>query len=246
MTAMVSTRSAGPRDSWLPVVGCALLTAAALLGGCARAVNGTARAADPEASLAKPIPMADLLIEPTRFPAQYPAVVLDPKDVERVLHEIDGVPAGSVVTPPECAPPPSRHRRAPPRRAIDDDSGASLIVTVTRPAPSLRARVDQLADCSSFTSAVGGDVAQVSEVTVELPPAPPVDADDSYAVDQTVTSESSESSDTRTLTLVALVADVQVTASWQQQGTSETAPDSQALDTLFTDAVLKVRRMVPR
>ena len=84
-------------------------------------------------------------------------------------------------------------------------------------------------------------MAQISEVTVDLPPAPPVDADDSYAVDQTVTSESSEASDTRTLTLVALVDDVQVTTSWQQQGTSDTTPDTQALDTLFTDAVLKVR-----
>ena len=86
-------------------------------------------------------------------------------------------------------------------------------------------------------------------MTVDLPPAPPVDADDTYAVDQTVTSESSEtpeSGDTRTLTLVALVDDVQVTASWRQQGTSDTTPDTQALDTLFTDAVLKVRGALPR
>ena len=246
MTAMVSTVLRDPRTFWLPVVGCALLTAAALVGGRARAVNGTARAVDPEASPAKPIPVADLLIEPARFPAEYPAVVLDPKDVERVLHEIDGVPAGSVVTPPECAPPPVATPNSVAARGTDDDSGASLIVTVTRPVTSLRAKVDQLADCSSFTSAVGGGVVQVSEVTVDLRPAPPVDADDTYAVDQTVTSESSQSSDTRTVTLVALVADVQVTASWQQQGTSETTPDTQALDSLFTDAVLKVRRMVPR
>ena len=73
-----------------------------------------------------------------------------------------------------------------------------------------------------------------------------MDADDSYAVDQTVTSESSEESDTRTLTLVALVDDVRVTASWQQQGSSDDAPDTQALDTLFTDAVLKVRQEIPR
>ena len=99
------------------------------------------------------------------------------------------------------------------------DSDASLTVTVARPAPSMRARVDQLSDCPSFTAAVGGDETQVSEVTVDLPPAPPVDADDTYAVDQTVTSESA--GDTRTLTLVALVDDVQVTASWRQQGTSD-------------------------
>ena len=79
---------------------------------------------------------------------------------------------------------------------------------------------------------------------MDLPPAPPVDADDTYAVDQTVTSESA--GDTRTLTLVALVDDVQVTASWRQQGTSDTTPDTQSLDTLFTDAVLKVRGVLPR
>ena len=83
-------------------------------------------------------------------------------------------------------------------------------------------------------------------MTVICLPAPPVDADDSYAVDQTVTAESSGSM-RRTLTLVALIGDVRVTASWQQEGSSETtpdvAPDTQALDTLFTDAVLKVRRI---
>ena len=98
------------------------------------------------------------------------------------------MPVGSVVTPPECAPPPIAARESAAARG-DEDSGASLIVTLTRPAPSLRARVDQLAECSSFTGAVGGDAAQAAEVAVELPPAPPVDADDSYAVDQTVTSD---------------------------------------------------------
>ena len=98
-----------------------------------------------------------------------------------------------------------------------------------------------------FTSVVEGDVSQTSEVTTELPPAPPVDADDSFAVDQTVTPESSGASGTRTLTLVARVADVQVTTSWQGVvDTSEAGPDTQALDTLFTDAVLKVRGAIPR
>ncbi len=83
-------------------------------------------------------------------------------------------------------------------------------------------------------------------MTVDLPPAPPVDADDSYAVDQTVTAKSSDGPDTTTLTLVALVDDVRVTASWQQDGSSNASPDTQALDTLFTDAVLKVRQAIPR
>lgn len=191
---------------------------------------------------AKPVPVAELLLDPTRFPADYPAVVVGPKDVARVLNELDGVPAGSAVTPPECAPPPA----APGTVAVqgtDPDSGATLTVSVVRPAPPMQARVDQLAGCSSFTSAPSGDSGEVSEVSVDLPPAPPVDADDTYAVDQTVTSGSSEM---RTLTLVALIDDVRVSAAWQQPHVSDSASDSQLLDTLFTDAVLKVRSAAPR
>ena len=81
---------------------------------------------------------------------------------------------------------------------------------------------------------------------MDLPPPPPVDADDTYAVDQTVNSESSETGDTRMVTLVALVDDARVTASWRQQDASDTSPDTQALDSLFTDAVLKVRGLIPR
>ena len=50
----------------------------------------------------------------------------------------------------------------------------------------------------------------------------------------------------RTLTLAAQVGDVRVSATWLHEGTPEAtpdvAPDTQALDALFTDAVLKVRR----
>ena len=113
------------------------------------------------------------------------------RTLPRLLHEIDGVAAGSVVTPPECAPPPVVASHSAAVQGIDHAGASRLVVTVTRPAPALRARVDQLAGCESFTSAQGDDV---SKVTVSLPPAPPVDADDSYAVGQTVASETSESS----------------------------------------------------
>jgi hypothetical protein len=224
-----------------------LLMVAALVAGCARAVSGSAQSADPEALAAPPIPVADLLIEPTRFPEQFPAVVVDPSIVSRLLRQIDGVADGSVVTPPECAPPPVTAAEGAAVQGVDQQSGASLIVTVTRPSPSLRARVEQLAGCSSFTTVIEGEAPATSEVRTELPPAPPVDADDSFAVDQTVTPESTGASGTRTLTLVALIADVQVTTSWQGVvDSSEAGPDTQALDTLFTDAVLKVRGAIPR
>jgi hypothetical protein len=233
------------RGSRLPIACCAALTVAVVVGGCAKVVAGTARAGDPQIAPARPIPVADLLIEPSRFPARYPAAALPPKDVDRVLGEIDGVPAGAEVTPPECAPLPVLAPQRAAVQGIDDESGSRLIVTVTRPVASIRARVTQLTDCPTFTSTAGGDAGEVSEVTVDLPPAPQVDSDDSYAVDQTVTAESTAEPDTRTLTLVALIDDVRVTASWQQQGTSDD-PDTEALDALFTDAVLKVRKEIPR
>ncbi len=240
---MVGTVLRGRR---LPVVCCVTLTAVALVGGCARVVIGTAQAGDPQVRPSRPIPVADLLIEPSRFPERYPAAVLPSKDVDRVMGEIDGVAAGSDVTPPECAPLPVLTDQQAAVQGTDERSGARLTVTVIRPVPSVRARVTQLAECSTFTSAAGGEAGVVSEVTVDLRPAPPVDADDSYAVDQTVTPESDDEPETRTLTLVALIEDVQVTASWQRRGSSADSGGTQALDTLFTDAVLKVRRKIPR
>ncbi len=72
--------------------------------------------------------------------------------------------------------------------------------------------------------------------------APPVDADDTYAVEQTVTAGESEHA---VLTFAAQIGDTRVTASWLQDPAvdgADTAPDSQSLDTLFVDAVVKLRR----
>ena len=222
--------------SRLPIAGCALLVAAALLGGCTRVIVGTTQPVAPGDEPA-PIPLADLLIEPERFPARYPAAVLDPTAISRVLQDVDGVPDGSVVTPPVCAPPPIAPHHSAAAQGSDSQDASSLIVAVTRPAAPLRARVEQLTACPSFTAVIGPDT---STVTTTLLPAPPVDADDSYAVDQTVTAQSG--SVRRTLTLVAQIGDVQLSATWLQDGTPEITPDSQSLDTLFTDSVLKVRR----
>jgi hypothetical protein len=222
----------------LPITGCVLLVAAALLAGCTRVIAGTMHpvAAGEEPA---PVPVADLLIEPERFPERYPAEVLDATAVYQVLRDIDGVPGGSVVTPPECAPPPTAPHDTAAVHGVDSRDASSLIVAVTRPAPPLRARVEQLTACPSFTAVLGGTT---SSVTVRLLAPPPVDADESYAVDQTVTSEPSGST-RRTLTLVAQIGDVLLRATWLHDGAQDIAPDTQSLDTLFTDAVLKVRRV---
>ena len=221
--------------------GCALAMAVALLAGCSRTILGTVQPVAPGAELA-PIRVADLLIEPGQFPARYPAVVLDATAVYRALQDVDGVAAASVVNPPQCAPPPRTPQDTAAAQGVDSQDATSLIVTVTRPSTRLSDRAQQLTACPSFTAVRGQDT---SAVTVTVVPAPPVDADDSYAVDQTVTDVASGSM-RRTLTLAAQVGDVRVSATWLHEGTPEAtpdvAPDTQALDALFTDAVLKVRR----
>jgi hypothetical protein len=220
------------------VMGCALLAATMLLGGCSRLIVGAASPAGPGDEERPPIPVGDLLIDPERFPVRYPAVVLDGTAMDRVLQDIDGVPGGSVVTPPACAPPPLARHHTAAVQGTDSEDASALIVAVTSPAPPLRARIEQLSACPSFTAVRNGET---FSVTTTMLAAPPVDADDSYAVDQTVASPSG--STRRTLTLAAQVGQVLVRATWLDDGITDTAPDTQSLDALFTDAVLMVHRV---
>jgi hypothetical protein len=221
---------------------CALVVAVALVGGCTRVLVGAAHPVTPTA-MPKPVPLPELLIEPDRFPVAYPAAVLDGTAVYRALEDIDGVPAGSVVTPPQCAPGPLAPHQTAAVQGMDSENASSLLVTVTRPAEQLRARAEQLAACPSFTAVRGEDI---STITATMLPAPPVDADDTYAVDQTVTAESTGLT-SRALTLAAQVGDIRVSATWLHDETAESTtniePETHALDSLFTDAVLKVRRV---
>ncbi|MGZ5392565.1 MAG: hypothetical protein ACXWD3_12170 [Mycobacterium sp.] len=214
--------------------GCALLMAAVLLAACSRVMVGTTRAA--EAGDEKPpVPIAELLVDPSRFPPQYRAAVLDDSAVDRALQDIDGVPTGSVVTPVECTPPALWHSQTVAVEGVDSATSSRLIVVVTRPAPPLTDRLDQLRGCPTSDVGQGEDAATVS---VTVLPAPPVDADDTYAVEQTVTSPDSEST---TLTFAAQVGDARVSATWLQDPAVDEA-DTSSLDAVFRDAVVKLRR----
>jgi hypothetical protein len=228
MAPMVSTLS------WC-LRGCALVVATALLAGCSRVVAGVPQPLSGVGETGPPVPVADLLIDPSGFPAHYPAAVLDDGKLHRVLQDIDGVPAGWVVSPPDCAPPELKHAETAAVEGVDSASAGRLIVVVTRPAPELSSRVEQLRGCASFTARRGEDT---SAVKATLMPAPPVDADDTYAVDQTVTTSGSER---RMLTLAAQIGDTRVSATWLQEPAVD-EPDTTSLDTLFSDAVLNVRR----
>ncbi len=214
--------------------GCALVMAAVLLGACGRVTIG---AAQPAGAGAKkpPVPISELLIEPNRFPPQYPAAALDDTAVDRAMQDIDGVLTGSEVTPHECTPPVLRHSESVGVEGGDSVTASRLVVVVTRPAPPLSTRLDQLRRCPTFT--VGPDE-NGSTVNVSVLPAPPVDADDTYAVEQTVTTPESE----RTiLTFAAQIGDTRVSTSWLQNPAGDEA-DTSSLDTLFRDSVVKLRR----
>ena len=214
--------------------GCTLLMTAALLVACSRMVVG---APQPAAAVAEkpPAPVAQLLIDPNRFPPQYPAAVLDDAALDRALQDIEGVPTGAVVTPPTCTPPSLWHSETVGVEGVDSATASRLIVTVTRPAPPLSSRLDQLRGCPSFDVGVGEEAFTV-DVTVL--PAPPVDADDAYAVEQTVTTPESERT---VMTFAAQIADTRVSTSWLQDPAVDDA-DTSSLDALFRDAVVKLRR----
>lgn len=214
--------------------GCTLLMTAASLVACSRVVVG---ASQPVAVVGEkpPLPVAQLIIEPNRFPPQYPAVVLDDATLDRALQDIDGVPAGAVVTPPTCTPPVLWHAETVGVEGVDSATASRLVVTVTRPAPLLSTRLLQLRGCPSFDVGVGEEV---STVKMTVLPAPPVDADDSYAVEQTVTTSESERT---VMTFAAQIGDTRVTASWLQDPAVDDA-DTSSLDALFRDAVVKLRR----
>ncbi len=214
--------------------GCALLTAAVLLGACSRVIVGSTQAVQADGDK-PPVPIATLLIEPERFPPQYPAAVLDDAATERAQQDIDGVVTGAPVTPVDCTPPVPFHAEAVGVEGVDTATASRLIVVMTRPAPPLSDRLDQLRRCSSF---VVGDGQGESTVRATVLSAPPVDADDTYAVEQRVRAGESERV---VLTFAAQIGDTRVTATWLQDPAVDD-PDTSSLDTLFGDAVVKLRR----
>jgi hypothetical protein len=73
---------------------------------------------------------------------------------------------------------------------------------------------------------------------VEELPAPPVDADATYAVEQTVTAPGLVRA---TLTFAAQIGDTRISVTWLQDPALD-KPDTASLDAVFRDAVLKLRR----
>ncbi|OHT88030.1 hypothetical protein [Mycobacteroides saopaulense] len=183
-------------------------------------------------------PVAPLLLAPADFPHQYPASTLDPNAAGLALRDIRGVPEQATVAPATCAPPPLP--AVPQDAAVAVGTNASdnstITVAVLRVPQPLATYKTQLERCGSFTFS-GPDQTQ-STVTASQAVAPPINADDSVAVNQTVSPAGTGSGTQTTLSLIAQIADIRIQATYMTfQGIE---PDAVLLDQAFTAAVLKV------
>lgn len=209
-----------------------------MVAGCGGSISGTATATTAQTVRHVDGNLSELLIEPERFPAPYEAIVLPPQAVAQAASDLSGIPSGAKVAPAGCKPPD--RDLAPGGTVIavgtDNANRATITIELTRVKNPLSVRKDQLGQCRDVTVTSSG---ATSTVHTDITPPPPVDADDSLALKQTVSSgKSGDSVKQRMLTLIAQVGDVQVVATYMTFGSAK--PDAAALDQLFTEAVARV------
>ena len=222
------------------VVAPALVLGVACLSvsGCGDSISGTPVAAGASSGAHVSAHLSDLLIDPAKFPAPYQALVLPPHAASQAEKDLTGVAAGAKVKPTGCKP--ASPKAGPDGTAIvvgtDNDTRATITVELTRVSQSLSVRRDQLQNCGDIAVTANGATAALHS---ELLPPPPVDADSSLAVTQTVESGSgADALKQSMLTLMAQVGDVRVSATYMSFGDSK--PDTATLDSLFTQALTKV------
>jgi hypothetical protein len=183
-------------------------------------------------------PVGPLLLAPADFPHQYPATTLDPNAAGLALRDIRGVPDGATVAPNTCAPGPlpAVPQDAAVAVGTNESDSSTITVAVLRVPQPLATYKTQLERCTSFTFTGPGQIP--STVTASQAVAPPINADDSVAVNQTVAPAATGSGTQTTLSLIAQIADIRIQATYMTfQGIE---PDAVLLDQAFTAAVLKV------
>ncbi|MBF9319915.1 hypothetical protein B5566_15905 [Mycobacterium sp. MHSD3] len=226
------------------VAGCCAATSPA----CTRAIDGTpiessAGASSPLTTTTAPLrapagPVGALLLAPTDFPYQYPATTLDPGAAGLALRDIRGVPDAATVAPTTCTPEPvpAVPQDAAVAVGTNESDNSTITVAVLRVPQPLATYKTQLERCTSYTFTDPDQV--TSTVTASQAVAPPINADDSVAVNQTVSPSGAGNGTQTTLSLIAQIADIRIQATYMTfQGTE---PDAVLLDQAFTAAVLKV------
>jgi hypothetical protein len=182
--------------------------------------------------------LESMLLTPTDFPAPYQAIVLPPHAVSQAAADLDGIPPGAKVDPPGCKPPAQDY--GPDGTAMivgtDNANRSTISVELMRSDLPLDKRTGEIERCLEVTTTKDGAEAVVR---TEILPAPPLNADDTIAMRQTVTSGKGAGKVTQSmLTLVAQIDDVRVSATYMSFGDGK--PDTVVLDQVFTEAVQRV------
>ncbi len=181
--------------------------------------------------------LARLLPDASQFPSRYAAVTLPVDAAGQAASDLDGVLPGASIDPATCAP------QAPTAGPVvvvgtDDTTRATLTVALVRTDQKLATLRDQLQRCATVRVGHGGTTATI---TTDMDPPPPLDADDTLALRRTVQSESGGAGLTRSMqTLLGQIGDVRINVTYMSFSGGK--PDAEALDTLFTTAVSKVRK----
>lgn len=214
---------------------------ALVLVGCSSTVTGTPEpSAGGTTSSASGVDLNTLLIDPSIFPAPYDALVLPQQAISQAAPDLSGIPAGAEVSPAGCKPADQDYGPTGTAMIVgtDNASRSTISVELTAVDEPLSARQEQLEQCEEVTATKSG---ATSTVTSTLTPPPPIGADDTLAVRQTVASGAGGDAITQSmLTLMAQIDGVRVSATFMSFG-SET-PDTTTLDQLFTAAVQKVKQ----
>ncbi len=178
-----------------------------------------------------------LLINPSAFPVRYEAIVLPPQAIAQATPDLTGIPAGAEVSPAGCKPKDVQPGDAALIVGTDNADRATISIELTSVEEPLSVRETQLEECAEVRATKAG---VTSNIRSTITPAPPIDADDTLAVRQTVSSGSGTDSVTQSmLTLMAQVGDVRIAATYMSFDSAP--PDAAALDQLFKAAVQKVR-----
>lgn len=182
--------------------------------------------------------LESMLLTPTDFPAPYQALVLPPQAVSQAAADLDGIPTGAKVDPPGCKPPAQDYGADGTAMIVGTDNAnrSTISVELMRSDISLDKRIGEIERCLEVITTKDGATAVVK---TEILPPPPLNADRTLAMRQTVTSGQGSGKVTQSmLTLVAQIKDVRVSATYMSFGDGK--PDTVVLDQVFTEAVQRV------
>jgi Domain of unknown function (DUF5642) len=182
--------------------------------------------------------LESMLLTPTDFPSPYQALVLPTQAVSQAAADLDGIPAGAKVDPPGCKPPAQDYGADGTAMIVGTDNAkrSTISVELMRTDISLDKRIGEIERCLEVITTKDGAAAVVK---TEILPPPPLNADRTLAIRQTVTSVHDTGTVTQSmLTLVAQIKDVRVSATYMSFGDGK--PDTVVLDQVFTEAVQKV------